>query len=214
MAPIRRSSARRPAFVLASARRRTFSRGEVVFHRGDPADTLHLITKGRFAVRVTTALGDVTTLSVLGKGEAFGEMAILSEYSLRSATVAALEPGETLSLYRGDFARLRHEHPAVMDLVVAILAEQLRRSSDRLVEALYVDADTRVRRRLLELAEQYRSGEGIVIPLTQEDIAGLAGTSRATTNRVLREEAKKGTIALQRGKTVIVDPEALARRAG
>ena len=40
--------------VLSIARRRTFRRGEVVFHAGDPADTLHLIVAGRFAVRVQT----------------------------------------------------------------------------------------------------------------------------------------------------------------
>src|SRR5690348_16537388 len=40
--------------VLSMARRRTLGRSEVVFHEGDPADSVHLIAKGRFAVRVTT----------------------------------------------------------------------------------------------------------------------------------------------------------------
>ena len=40
--------------VLQIARRRTFGRREVVFHRGDPADTLHLVHTGRFAVRIET----------------------------------------------------------------------------------------------------------------------------------------------------------------
>ena len=39
------------AALLAIARRRSFRRGEVVFHVGDPADALHLVRKGRFAVR-------------------------------------------------------------------------------------------------------------------------------------------------------------------
>jgi CRP-like cAMP-binding protein len=193
--------------VIATSRRRVFARGEVVFHRGDPGDTLHLITKGRFAVRVITPLGDASTLSVLGPGEGFGEMALLSEHSIRSATVSALEAGETQALHRDDFARLRGEHPNVTEVVLAVLAEQLRRSSERLVEALYVDADTRVRRRLVELAEQYRTSDGrpAVIPLTQEDIAGLAGTSRATVNRVLRAEQARGAISLARGKVLIED---------
>jgi hypothetical protein len=37
--------------VLQIARRRTFERHEVVFHRGDPADTLHLVHNGHFAAR-------------------------------------------------------------------------------------------------------------------------------------------------------------------
>ena len=49
--------------LVAAARRRTFERHEVVFHRGDPGDTLHLIAKGRFAVRISTQLGDTATLA-------------------------------------------------------------------------------------------------------------------------------------------------------
>ena len=68
---------------------------------------------------------------------------------------------------------------------------------------------------LLELAELYgeRAGQ-VVVPLTQEGLAGLAGASRATVNQVLRAEEKRGTIELRRGKTVVLDREALAKRAG
>lgn len=53
----------------------------------------------------------------------------------------------------------------------------------------------------------------MVIPLTQEELAGLAGTSRATVNQVLRAQQEKGTVELRRGKTIITDPAALATRA-
>lgn len=90
-----------------------------------------------------------------------------------------------------------------------LLAEQVRRSSDRIVEAHHVDADTRVRRRLCELAGTYDSG---VVPLTQEDLAAMAGTSRATVNRVLRAEQQTGTVALQRGRVTVTALEELERR--
>jgi CRP/FNR family cyclic AMP-dependent transcriptional regulator len=195
--------------VISIARRRTFSRGEVVFHDGDPAEAMHLIVKGRFAVRVTTPLRDTVLLSLQGPGDCFGELALLSTESRRSATVAALEPGETLSVMRDDFARLLAQNPGVSRVLLALLAAQLRRSNERLVEAHYVDADTRVRRRLRELAELYGDG---TIPLTQEEIAEIAGTSRATVNRVLREEEKKGTVELARGRTIVRDLDALRTR--
>ena len=66
--------------LLSIARRRTFSRGEVVFHEQDPADTLHLIVKGHYVVRVTTPLGDTAIFSVLGPGEMFGELALLEAH--------------------------------------------------------------------------------------------------------------------------------------
>jgi CRP-like cAMP-binding protein len=201
--------------LLTIARRRTFARGEVVFHRGDPADSLNLIRKGRFSVRIATPLGDTAMLSVRGPGDAFGELALLGREPVRSATVSALEPAETSSIHRGDFERLRHEHPIVNDVLIGILTDRLRRLSDQLVEAYYVPADRRVLRQVCELAELYGPGEGdVVVPLTQEEIAELAGTSRATVNRVLREAERRGIVELRRGRTAVLDLDELLRRAG
>jgi CRP-like cAMP-binding protein len=196
--------------LIAVARRRRFGRNEVVFHRGDPADTLHLIARGRFAVRVTTQLDETVTVAVHGPGEAFGELALVEEGVSRSTTIVALEPGETYAVAREDFTRLRRQYPSVNEVLVLLLARRVRRQSELLVEALFVTAETRVLRRVCELAALY----GDEIPLTQEDIAGLAGTSRATVNRVLRAEAKRGTVELRRGRTFVLEAAALAKRAG
>ena len=186
--------------LLAIARRRTFARGEVVFHRDDPANTLHLIVAGRFAVSITTPLADTALLAVRGPGDAFGELALVSSgETLRSATVSALEAGETRSVFRADFARLRREHPAVDAVLTAILAERVTRLSERLTEAYYLPAEARVLRRLAELAELY----GGAVALPQEALAELAGTSRATVNRVLRDQEKQGRIQLGRARILV-----------
>lgn len=201
--------------LLAVAGRRRFARGEVVFHRGDPADSLHLIVRGRFAARVESELGDKVTVSVHGPGDAFGELALLELEQSRSTTVAALEPGGTYAIQRDDFNRLRHEYPAVNELLVRLLAQRLRRTSDLYAEALFQSAETRVLRRLAELATLYgKSAPGTLIPLSQAEIAGLAATSRATVNRVLRAEEKRGLVELHRGTTRILDAGALEQRAG
>jgi CRP/FNR family cyclic AMP-dependent transcriptional regulator len=198
--------------LLSVARRRTFQKGEVVFHRDDPADSLHLVSKGRFAIRIMTPLGETATIAVRGPGDSFGEMALVSEGRRRSATVAALEPAETFAVYQDDFHRIRRRHTGVNDVLFAFLAEEVRRQNERLLEALYVPVERRVLRRLAELAEIYRDCGG-VIPLTQEVLAEMAGTSRQTLNHVLREEQQRGTIALRRGMTEILDGDELVRRA-
>jgi CRP/FNR family transcriptional regulator, cyclic AMP receptor protein len=199
--------------LLAIARRRTFDRGETVFHRDDPADSLHLVMRGRFAARATSPVGDSVLFDVLGPGQSFGELALILPTARRTATVSALENGETRSVFRDDFTALQRRHPGVKDVLLRLLADQLRRSSERLLEAHYVDAETRVRRRLLELCATYGSGGGpAVVTLRQEDLAALAGTSRATVNRVLREEEKRGTLTLARGRATVLDPVELARR--
>ncbi len=199
--------------LLSIARRRTFRKGEVVFHRDDLAESLHLVVRGRFAVRITTS-GESALLDVLGPGDAFGELALLLPDARRSATMEALEEGETRSVFRDDFARLQVEHPGVKDVLLRLLAQQLARASHRLVEAHYTDAESRVRRRLCELGERYATGEGeAVVPLTQEDLAEMAGTSRATVNRVLRDEQRRDILELARGRIRICDLEGLRRRS-
>ena len=105
-------------------------------------------------MRITTPLGDSATLVVLGTGDIFGELVLLSETALRTV------------------------------------------------------------RRLLDVAELYGATRpGTVVHLTQDDLAGLAGTTRPTVNRVLQRAADEGSIALGRQRIEITDPGMLARRA-
>jgi CRP-like cAMP-binding protein len=198
--------------VLALARRSTYRRGEVVFHHHDPADAVHLVVKGRFDVRITTTHGDVVALAIRGPGETFGELAVVTGTE-RSATVSALEPGETLVLRGSELRRLARDHATVGEVLVRVLAEHVALLSERLVEAYTVDAETRVARRVLELGRVYGGSPPVTIPLIQEEIAALAGASRATVNRVLREAENRGVVKLSRGKTTLLDESGMARLA-
>ena len=197
---------------LSMARRRTFARDEVVYHHGDAADAVHLITKGRFARRVVSPLGQSAMLAVRGPGETFGEMAFLEHGAKRRVTVAALEPGETLSVGGDAYHALVAEHPALKDVLVALLAERLFYSDARIIAGHFLDADARVRWTLLELVPIYGGGANVVVPLTQDSLAELAGTARGTVNRVLRDEQRRGVVALERGRVRVLDPDGLAAR--
>jgi CRP-like cAMP-binding protein len=198
--------------LLALARRTTYRRGEVVFHRHDPADSVHLVTKGRFDFRVTTPLGDEVALGIRGPGDTFGELAVITEGE-RSATVTALEPGETLVVRGSELRRLARQYPAMDVVLVRLLSERVALLTERLVEAYTVDAETRVARRVLELSRVFAGPSPVSIPLIQESIAALAGTSRATVNRVLRDAERRGIVELRRGRTVVLDEGALTRLA-
>ncbi len=201
--------------LLQVARRRTFRRGEVVLHQNDPADSLHLISKGLFAVRVMTPLGEPATVAVCGPGDMFGEMALVGESARRSATVEALEEAETYSVHELDFARIRLKFPEVNNVVIRYLVEEVRVMNERLLEAYYVSAERRVLRRVSELSRVYgpATDGSVAIPLTQATLAGMAGTSRATVNAVLRDAQSRGLVELTRGSVRIVDAVGLAKRA-
>lgn len=196
---------------LATARRRTFGAGEVVFHLDDPADTMHLIVGGAFAVRIVTPMGDTATLAVLFPGETFGEIALLGDGHRRSATVLALGGGETRAVRKAEFDALRGRRPHVDTVLLGALAAKVESLSRQVVEALYVPADKRVLRRLVDLTRLYGDS---VVPLTQEELAGLSGAARATVNRVLREAERRGEVELARGRVTVMDVDALTRRGG
>ena len=176
--------------VLAAGRRRRFKRNEVVFHDGDPGDTLHIVVKGHFAIRFTTPLGDQATVRVFGPADYFGELAMLSAGPRRGSAIS-LDGGETLSVDRGVFEELRATRPKVNEMLTEALVGEVRRLSAALLEALYVPVQSRVWLRLIDLVEVYGGDAPVVIPLTQDDIAQLAGTTRPTANRVLRSGEEK-----------------------
>jgi CRP/FNR family transcriptional regulator, cyclic AMP receptor protein len=200
--------------VISQTQRRRYRRAEVIFHEGDPGESLHLIAKGHVALRNSTPLGDVVTLAIAGPGDFFGELVIVSPQSGRNASAVALDAAETLTLHRDQLDVLRREHPAIDRFLLDVMATQIRRTSLLLSDALYLPVGKRVLRRLLEVAETYGAGAPAqLIPLTQEDLAGLAGTTRPSANKVLREAQDAGLITMSRGEVRILDLEGLIRRA-
>jgi CRP-like cAMP-binding protein len=200
--------------VLSRMTRRSFRKGDTLVHEGDPGDSLHLIEKGRVAIRPSTPNGDVVTLVVLGPGACFGEQALISPDAVRTASAVALEVVETRMLHRRDVVELRVTQPSIDRFLVEVLAAQVRRLTGQVLEALYVPTETRVMRRLADLADLYDAGaRPIDIGVRQEDLATMAGTTRPTANRVLQHLAEHGLVDLRRGHLVVLDPVGLRHRA-
>jgi CRP/FNR family transcriptional regulator, cyclic AMP receptor protein len=200
--------------VRRQCRRQRYAAGEHLFHAGDLGDAFHYIDRGRVLVLVTAPGGDYIALSVLGPGESFGEQALLDPRARRTATVRALEPTETLVLSRPDFEDLRARNSQIERMLTNVLADQVRRLTSRLVEALTEPVEVRVFRRLLDLGALYEvTGTTEPIPMTQEQIAAMAGAGLRITNRVLNQAARDGVLATRRRRIVIANWDELRRRA-
>lgn len=204
------------AVLQPVATRRRFGAGEVVFHEGDAGDACHLVSRGVFVARSTSSRGDVIAVNVFGPHSLFGEMVLLTPGARRSASVTCAVAGETLLVRQGAFDDVRRTDPAVDRFLVALLAARNRALTTQLVDLLSAPAEQRVLRRLLAYAEvpgvmDATTGE---IRLTQEELAHLAGTTRATVNRVLSQASDDGLIAVRRGRVRVLDAPALARRGG
>ncbi|MGQ0845207.1 MAG: Crp/Fnr family transcriptional regulator [Sporichthyaceae bacterium] len=203
--------------VLACATRRRYGRRDVLFHANDPGRGVHLLESGKVAVRIGTADGGDALIGVLGPGQVVGTPVALGADPGRATSVVALEPTETLSIDRARFAALRSAHPTVDAFVVDALVADVLRANTLLLDALFAPVELRLLRRLVDLTAVYggpaHGPAPVEIALTQQDLASLAGTSRATANRVLRELEDAGTVRLTRNRIHVVDLPALAERA-
>jgi NTE family protein len=119
------------ADVLAAIERQgtwvSLRRGEVLFRQGDPGDAWYVVTSGRLAVvEPTVEHRQDRVLGEVGRGEALGELALLTGES-RSATVYALRDCELVRFSMSDFSELLAAVPQVRDAVLRTLARRLVR---------------------------------------------------------------------------------------
>ena len=194
--------------MLGSGRPRVYRAGEVVFHQGDPSDCLYLLRRGRVAVRATSPDGDEVTLALLAAPDEFGEVGLLRDDHHHTATVLALEEVHVVTVGADTFHRLRADHPELTEWLLRALVRRLEHTSSLLSDALFVDADVRVARRLLDSYWAFGS-DGDRVPLTQDDLAAMAGVSRPTANRALRRLESQGVVELGRRHIDIRDVPAL-----
>lgn len=197
--------------ILGRCVRRRFARRQALFHHGDPSDGMHLITVGRVVVRVSTPSGEEASLTVSGPGDSVGEQSLLLEASRRSASAIALEAVETMFLSRVAFHELRARDGYLDRVLVSVLAARAVRLTEQLVESLFVPAPARVMRQVAHAASIYGDGS---IPLTQEELGQLAGTTRPTVNRALRAAQDAGVVDLARGRIRVIDVDGLRDLAG
>jgi HD-GYP domain-containing protein (c-di-GMP phosphodiesterase class II) len=111
------------AELAASARRRRFAPGDVVFHEGDTGEAIHVVRRGLVAV-VRPSRDPGLVLNRLGPGAAFGEIAVLTE-GRRLASVVTVEPSETLEIGKDEFDRVLAGNPRATRRMLGALARSL-----------------------------------------------------------------------------------------
>jgi CRP/FNR family cyclic AMP-dependent transcriptional regulator len=200
--------------LAAAAKRRRFRRGETIFHKDDPGESLFIIDEGSVRIYLPSPQGTDLTLAVLGPGDFFGDMALLDGRP-RSASAAALQETETAALDRGDFTAVIRSQPEAAMAVLAAVAQRLRETNEMAEDLAFLDVGGRLAKKLLELAAAYgvQRPEGTVLdlPLTQEGLANMVGVTRESVNRHLALFRQEGVIASQGRRFVIRDAEALRR---
>lgn len=193
-----------------------FQPDSTLLHQGEPGDRAILIRGGHAKVTYTGGDGRQTLLRLCGPGDLVGELSVLDDEP-RSSSVTALEPLDALVLSASDFVAALHARP---DAAVALLRDLSRRFRDANVKRIEFgasDAVGRVAARLLELAEMFGAqADGrieVVLPISQEELAGWCGCSREAVVKALHTLRELGWIETARKRVAILDPAALGERA-
>lgn len=208
--------------VARHLRRRRFRRGEVIFHQGDPGDALHVVASGSVKIVLPSAEGEEAIIATIHAGDFFGELAVL-DGAPRSATAAAVEATETLSLPRETFLDEIGRSANLRDVLFRSLAGELRRLTGHVEELHFLDLAGRLASRLLSLARDadpgpQRTTDGkleatLDWPFTQTDLAAMIGATRQSVNRLLSDLVERGLVRIDRDTLVLTDLERLERLA-
>jgi CRP/FNR family cyclic AMP-dependent transcriptional regulator len=204
--------------VANALRVRRFHRGEVIFHAGDPGDSLFIVAGGSVKITVTPEDGtEPAILTTIGPGGFFGELALL-DGAPRSATAAAVDGVETLVLRRDGFDRLVDTEVALRRALLAALAREIRRLTAQVEDLHFLDLPGRLARHLLREidgdSEQPSAREArLPWPYTQGELASMIGGSRQSVNRLLADFIEQGLLRFDGDELVVPDPRRLAAAA-
>jgi CRP/FNR family transcriptional regulator/CRP/FNR family cyclic AMP-dependent transcriptional regulator len=196
-------------------KRRAFRAGEVIFHRDDPGQVLYMIKDGKVKICIISPDGQEVSLAVLGKGEYFGEFALLDGLP-RSTDAVALEKVECYTLQRSDFHNAILKNPKIAILVLEALTKRIRNTDQMVEDLIFLDVYGRVAKKLLELSDAHGvkvdDGVRIDVRLTQQELASMVGASRESVNKVLGYFTDKNYISTDKHRITLHRISDLKRR--
>ena len=187
---------------------RGVDRGDTIFAKGDPGNSLYAVCAGTVKISVPSADGKDAVFNLVGEGEIFGEIALLDGQP-RTADATAQTDCELMVIERRDFLDLVRSQPEIALKLMEVLCARLRHTSEQVEDVLFLDLPGRLAKILLQL-----TGKAELPPrrvtMTQREIGQMIGMSRESTNKQLRDWEHRNWVRLERGGIVVLEPDALA----
>jgi CRP-like cAMP-binding protein len=202
--------------LIARGHIKKYLRGETIYRRQDPGDTLMMVLTGRIKVTNVNADGKEIVLAFLAPGDLNGEIAVLGGKE-RSANAIAVEQSEAFILYARDLLPALCAHPNVMLEIMQVLCEKLRLAS-AVIEDNTLEMSARTAKGLLRLAEQFgkreKTGIRIDVKVSQSELGKYLNLSRANVSRQLGRLKEANVIELLGTQILIIDEGGLTEIAG
>jgi CRP/FNR family transcriptional regulator, cyclic AMP receptor protein len=204
------------ASLRASMNEIELARGDLLFHEGDPGDSLYVVLRGKIKLGRTSGDGRENLVAVLGPGEMFGELSLFDP-GPRSAGATALVDSTLLGLSSDELTPWLASRPDVARALLRAIARRLRRTNDSMSDLVFSDVPGRVAKALLDLSARFgtpaEDGIHVAHDMTQEELAQLVGASRETVNKALADFAGRGWLRLEARAVVLTNVERLSQRS-
>jgi CRP/FNR family transcriptional regulator, cyclic AMP receptor protein len=197
--------------VVGASRLRSFRRGQVVFTRNDPSDTVILVVSGRVKCTIRSADGGELTLAVIRAGGMFGEVGV-ADNGPRSGDAETLEDCQLLLIPRETIQDICARVPSAAQALARSIAATLRRLTEAAADLVFLDLPRRVAKALLS---QPRGEDGVIRQkMSQEEFAHQVGGTRQSVNAALRGFDRRGWIEVHDRAVTVKQAAALGRFAG
>ncbi|CAN5568364.1 MAG: Crp/Fnr family transcriptional regulator [Iamia sp.] len=184
-------------------------RGDLLFaEEAEPVD-LHVVVNGRIAISKRSVDGRESMVALMERGDLIGEMSLFDGLG-RSAEARALEASQVLSIPFAPLKAIYEARPTLLWGVVRLLVGRLRNTNTALADSVFLDVTGRTAKRLLELAGEE---DEFVLPITQEELAGMVGASRERVNKAIASFVRLGWIDQRERRYRILNRVELDRRA-
>ena len=203
------------ARISAITGEKTYAKKTIIFHEGDPGDTLYILKSGRVKISKITEDGREKTLAIMQPGDFFGEMAIFDSLP-RSATAEVIDDqASTYTVSKRDFERIILENPQIALKIMRDLTRRIRQVNQQVEDLAFKDVHERVASTLCNLSKvegRALGGNRILINLkmTHQDLANMVGSSRETVTRALNRLQDQEIISIAHQQITIIKPEVLA----
>jgi hypothetical protein len=115
--------------IVSFLRLDKFDRGDIILKKGEPGKKLFILVSGK----VEVLIDDKTSIAILGKGEIFGEMSLLSGEPV-VATIRVVEPAKVLYLNGEYFRKILNRFPPLQIYLASLLARRLARTNTMRLE--------------------------------------------------------------------------------
>jgi CRP-like cAMP-binding protein len=196
--------------LLAAARLRRLSSGQLLFKRGDPPCGLYAVLEGSVRIGAVSEQGKEALLSLVEPPHWFGEICLFDGQA-RTHDAFAVGTCTLLHIPQAALLKLLDEQPVYWRQLALLMSHKLRLTFINLEQLSLMPAPARLAHRLLMIAAGYGEIDPPrrVLQLPQEQLASLLSLSRQTTNQLLKELQGQGILNLKYGEIEIVDAERL-----